>query len=116
MADRPTSPACSPDVPTTQGLFGKPELANTTAGLMLGFFGRGTQLQIHLDQDKWHPVHIDLHHCVEQNTELFQMAWASTMYAFAQKASGADSMQSTGLDTTKVGRVWEKLHRLSLRC
>jgi len=89
-----------PESQLPEGMYGKGELANTTAGMLMGFLGKGTEMNIRLEKDKWHPVHIDVHTCVKENTPLFQMVWASTMFAFARKASGADSMQSEGLSTT----------------
>lgn len=78
-----------------EGMPGNMELGNVTSGVLKGFFGRGTYMDINLAKDPRHPLHVDMHHCVKENLGFFQQMWASTMYLYAQSAAGVGSAASS---------------------
>jgi len=84
-----------------EGMPGNVELANVTAGMLKGFFGKGTTLNLKFAKDPSANTQVDMHSCVSKNLGFFQQIWGTTMYLFAQKASGADSMHSAPVGSTK---------------
>merc|ERR1719343_1524959 len=78
---------------------GEEELGNVTSGMMQGFWGPGSYMDVTTKNgDPNNPIHIDMNTCVHNNIGFFQQVWAGTMYVFAQKASqGADN----GLSSSK---------------
>uniref|UniRef100_A0A7S2IZE9 Uncharacterized protein n=1 Tax=Zooxanthella nutricula TaxID=1333877 RepID=A0A7S2IZE9_9DINO len=84
-----------------EGLPGQLQIANVTAGMLTGFFGRGTTLDVGFAHKPGEHVHVDMHNCVSKNLRFFQQIWGTTMYLFAQKASGADSMHTAPVGSAK---------------
>mmetsp|Transcript_34193 Transcript_34193/g.86490 ORF Transcript_34193/g.86490 Transcript_34193/m.86490 type:complete len:561 (-) Transcript_34193:74-1756(-) len=75
----------STDASLPEGLPDKKTLANISEGLLRGFFGSGSELDMRLKHDP-EVVRIDLHQCVGDNLEFFQDIWKKSMYFFAQRA------------------------------
>merc|ERR1719162_666824 len=76
----PTLPEGMPD----------PEVvSNVTRGLLEGFFGEGSEVDVLMGGDAMHAAQtlpIDLHSCINNNMAFFQSVYAEIMFFFAQKS------------------------------
>jgi len=68
-------------------------LANVSAGMISGFFGKGSELDVKVNQHK-HLIHVDLHQCVGDNLIFFQSAWEGIMFLMAQRVAGGPKEQA----------------------
>lgn len=84
-----------------EGLPGEEELSNVTTGLMQGFFGKGTTLDIKFDRNPSRSIHVDMQRCVSKNLRFFQQVWATTLYFYAQTVANAGSHHQGALSSDK---------------
>jgi len=80
-------------------------LANVSAGMLRGFFGKGFAVDLE-SEEGYDPVHVDLHQCVGSNMPLFQSMFASTMFFYGKKTSQAEEPEAVRTDVRKKPGEW----------
>jgi hypothetical protein len=103
-----------------EGMPDEEVVANVTRGLIQGFFGRGSELDVKLPASTTGPsivIPIDMHKCISKNLVVFQSIWAELMFIFARKSVGVktkDEMQwSTAVAFTMM-QIPKAMERCSL--